>query len=113
MKPGKKELITSDLIIIDTENASTSNPDLTGIKFMHNEEFNYIIFILGYDLLQERFKILESNECDVVYEICINIADEFIKSEEYQMMNISLYEALVQWIDSHKEIIDKLINDVE
>lgn len=76
---------------------------------MYNEEVNYIIFILGYDLLQDRFKNLESNECDTVYEICRDIAVVFLLSDEYHMSNISMYEALVKWIENHEETIDQLI----
>ena len=76
---------------------------------MYNEEVNYIIFILGYDLLQDRFKNLESNECDTVYEICRDIAVVFLLSDEYHMSNISMYEALVKWIENHEETIAQLI----
>lgn len=78
---------------------------------MYNEELNYITFILGYDLLQDKFKNLESKECDTVYEICRDIAAVFMQSIEYYDMNISMYEALTSWVNNHDETIKQIINN--
>jgi hypothetical protein len=39
---------------------------------------NYGIFVLGYDLLQDRLKESNVFECDTAYAICGKIFDEFI-----------------------------------
>ena len=62
-------------------------------------EKNYVIFVLGYDLLQDKLKAQQFNECDTVYEQCKQIAKYFMKSEEYKNNNIGLYEALQRYID--------------
>lgn len=76
---------------------------------MYKEELNYIVFILGYDILQDKFKNLESNECDTIYEACKEIAAVFMQSIEYYDMNVSMYEALTSWVNNHNETIKQII----
>lgn len=72
-------------------------------------DLNYIVFILGYDLLQDKLKGLQSNECDVVFDICNSIASLFVQSEEYKNTNHSMYEMLCLWIANNEMIINQII----
>lgn len=55
---------------------------------------NYFIFVLGYDLLHDR---LNGEACDISYDICENIYDDFRKSTYYDL-NISEYDALQLYV---------------
>lgn len=65
---------------------------------MEDKELNYIIFILGYDLLHDMFACSENNECDLVFDDCKKIAKDFVESEEYKNNSRSMYEMLVEYL---------------
>lgn len=80
-------------------------------------ERNYVIFVLGYDVLQR--KLVNENaygypmECDTAYDICAKLADQFFKSSEYKDMSISMLQALYDWSDEHTESINEMIDTWE
>ena len=45
---------------------------------------SYMIFVLGYDLLQNKLANLKDCACDVGHKTCALIYDEFVDSEENQ-----------------------------
>lgn len=60
----------------------------------------YITFVLGYDeLIRVRFNEVESMPCDRAYEICNNIAKDFMQSDYYNDFNISMYDALRSYLN--------------
>lgn len=61
------------------------------------QDRNYIIFILGYDLLNKQLKESDQPECDLAFKQCGELADEFIGSE-YNVGTRSLYECLEDFI---------------
>lgn len=61
------------------------------------QDRNYIIFILGYDLLNKQLKESDQPECDLAFKQCGELADEFINSE-YNVGTRSLYECLEDFI---------------
>ena len=69
-----------------------------------NEIKNYIIFVLGYDFLHDKFIDSNDSECDIVYNECEKIADDFIKSEFYSDYSKGVYDALVSYLKA-KQII--------
>lgn len=71
-----------------------------------NENTSYMAFVLGYDLLQEKLNELEL-PCDVAYKKCKEIYDSFLCSEEY-FLDKSEYECLQDYIESHKNFINKM-----
>ena len=69
---------------------------------------NYYIFVLGYDLLHEQ---LNGIECNIAYEICALVYEDFIDSDERHDLKFSEYEALQQFVKTID--IQKYINDVQ
>lgn len=67
---------------------------------MQNEK-EYIIFILGYDLLNDILLDTSGLECDTAYEKCTKIADDFLESE-FNNFNKSLYDCLIDYIESER-----------
>jgi hypothetical protein len=70
------------------------------------DEMNYIAFVLGYDLLHDRFINSKYNACDWVYDMCCSIARLFLQSEEYKNPKHSAYEMLEYWLRINKDMID-------
>ena len=64
---------------------------------------DYIIFVLGYDLLNKEFSNSSDPECDIVYDKCKQIAEDFLKSD-YNLTTEGLYEALVVYIDEKNHL---------
>ena len=75
---------------------------------MKNNETAYMIFVLGYDLLQKELTSYDDCPCDLAYEICCDIYDEFLDSEEAEQ-DKSEYECLQEWIENHQGTVDRLI----
>lgn len=61
------------------------------------EERCYIAFILGYDLFHDEFANSERNETDLVFNVCLEIADDFLASE-YNNREKDLYSCLVCYL---------------
>lgn len=72
-------------------------------KINEAEEKNYIIFVLGYDLLNEELMGVPYPECDLAYERCRSIAEDFLNSE-YNVNTKSLYDCLVDYVEDKKYI---------
>lgn len=68
-----------------------------------NNERAYIIFVLGYDLLNKEFSNSSNPECDIVYDKCKQIAEDFLKSD-YNFTTENLYEALVAYVDEKNHL---------
>lgn len=73
-----------------------------------NKNTSYMIFVLGYDLLQRKLGLYYDCPCDLAYEICYDIYNEFLKSEEAKQ-NKSEYECLQDWIENHQGTVSYLI----
>lgn len=71
------------------------------------DELQYHIFVLGYDLLNDRLQVsdIESN-CDIAYDICYSLAKQYLDSEEYKNLKYSSYEMLVYWLNNNRELVD-------
>lgn len=74
------------------------------------ENKDYIMFVLGYDLLQNHFSNSIESECDLVYEKCSKIADDFLSSE-YNSNNKGLYDCITDYIKSKRYI--NFLNSLE
>lgn len=75
---------------------------------MKNNETIDMIFVLGYDLLQKELKSYDDCTCDLAYEICCDVYNDFLESEEAEQ-NKSEYECLQDWIKNHHGRISYLI----
>lgn len=71
---------------------------------------NYWIFVLGFDLLQEKLKKYEL-PCDIAFSACQDIYNEFLESEEVEQEK-SEYDCLQEWINNHSGTIDYIIEMV-
>lgn len=80
------------------------------MKNKMQENRNYIIFILGYDLLQKYFSDSIEPECDLVYEKCSKIADDFLLSK-YNSNNKSLYDCITDYVRSERYV--NFLNSLE
>lgn len=71
------------------------------------DELQYHIFVLGYDLLNDRLQAsdIESN-CDIAYDICYSLAKQYLDSEEYRNLKYSSYEMLVHWLNDNAELVN-------
>ena len=70
-------------------------------KNYNESELNYLVFVLGYDLLQDYLSNAENNvyECDNAYDVCHYIAHEFLKSGELEKnLKYSTYDVLRYWV---------------
>lgn len=66
---------------------------------------NYFVFVLGYDLLHD---VLDGIECDIAYDICIEVYNDFEKSVYNNLLH-SGYECLEEYVRTHiNEIKTKL-----
>lgn len=72
-----------------------------------NENTNYMVFVLGYDLLQEKLNELDL-PCDVAYKTCKEIYNSFLCSEEY-FLDKSEYECLQDYLADNKETVDTIL----
>lgn len=72
-----------------------------------NENISYGIFVLGYDLLQEKLNKLDF-PCDVAYEECKKIYDSFLSSKEY-FLDKSEYECLQDYLEENKELVNTIL----
>lgn len=70
-----------------------------------NEEKAYAVMILAYDLLQNELKNSFESECDLVFEKCKKIADDFLESN-YNVNRRGLYDCLVEYVtdEAYKKI---------
>lgn len=60
-------------------------------------EREYVAFILGYDLLHDEFANSSEPETDLVFEKCLEIADDFLKSE-FNDEHFGLYTCVVEYL---------------
>jgi hypothetical protein len=67
--------------------------------------FYYYVFCLGYDFMNDFYKNSESPECDVVFEKCKTLVNEFMNSEEYKNYMLSSYDSLEEWLKNNKDKI--------
>lgn len=67
---------------------------------------NYCTFVLGYDLLHD---ILDGLECDVAYDFCVELYNDFVDDDAYNNIDKPEYECLQKYINDHiNEIKAKL-----
>ena len=76
--------------------------------FIGNEDDYYLVFVLGYDLLQ---KDLYKIPCDDCFNICKDIIKWFYKSEEIHDFSMSTYQALEEFITNNQNDIDCMIDE--
>lgn len=69
---------------------------------MKNEEFYYLVFVLGYDLMQEEFSY-SGCPCDTAFGKAKDIIKDFEESEYYQDNSKSIYECLQDYLKTLKE----------
>ena len=86
------------------------NKEEEGVENKMKEDKEYIRFILWYDLLKNHFLNSTELECDLVYEKCSKIADDFLVSE-YNSNNKSLYDCVADYVRSQR--CSNLINSLE
>lgn len=84
------------------------------------EDINYFTFVLGFDLLNDRFpfdfKQSQISRCDIVYDTCHDIATKFVKSEYYKENHggkLDDYAILCNWLDTNKDTIEGYIRGGE
>lgn len=74
-------------------------------KYQKESEVNYIVFCLGYDLINEMLSKSEASECDTSYDFCDYLARKFIETDYYKNERKSTYDNLQEWISENKDII--------
>ena len=65
-------------------------------------EKDYLIFVLGYDLFHTEFGLLP---CDIAYESAKQIIEKFMQSDEYLHSKCSVYDALENWIYDNRDTL--------
>ena len=71
-------------------------------------EYN-MIFVMRYDLLHSNLDYWNL-PCDVAFDVCREVYDGFLASEEYQW-DMSEYEALQIYINNNRWHIDNVIEE--
>lgn len=72
---------------------------------------DYIIFILGYDLLHKELTETYFGKYYNTYDVCKYIAEKFIESEFYTNKNTNLYGNLSAYIETNKQDITQYIKE--
>lgn len=85
--------------------------NIDNISFKMEEEKAYIMFVLAYDLLQEEFKNCSEPECDLAFEKCNKMAEDFLKSK-FNTNTKGLYDCLVDYVES-KRYVDFMVDNEE
>lgn len=70
---------------------------------------NYYVFVLGYDLLHD---VLDGIECDVAYDICIEVYNDF-KESVYNNPHHSGYECLQEYVRTHLNEIKAKVEELK
>lgn len=73
--------------------------------YQEQSEVSYIVFVLGYDLLNEMITKSEFPECDTNYDFCNYLAKKFMATEYYKNEWHSTYDNLKDWINDNTDII--------
>ena len=72
------------------------------------DEKYYLAYVLGYDLLHDLIADSDNDECDVSFELCLDLIEEFYRSELYLNAECSVYDSLSNWIYDNIEHIKSL-----
>ena len=75
------------------------------------KEAHYITFVLGYDLLRDMTHNSSSPECDINYEFCMKLTEQFMESSYYKDNKHSMYDMLEKWIHDNKVSIQANYNN--
>lgn len=70
-------------------------------------EKTYYAFALGYDLLNDIISKYDTLECDINFEFCYNLVNQFLNSKEYSEFSHSNYENLQEWVNKNQERIEQ------
>ena len=78
---------------------------MSNIKILKKlNDWNYLIFVLGYDILQSILNIYDI-PCDVAFEYCANLHSTYIGSPESEQ-DKSDYECLQDYVNNHMHEIE-------
>ena len=67
---------------------------------------DYLVFVLGYDLLHDFFANHSHPEWSLVFDYCMDLVHRFYESDEYQKNNWSTDDALKLWIEKNRQEIE-------
>lgn len=76
-------------------------PNFTDIEY---DERSYLAWVLIYD----QMVYLAETPCDIGYEICLKVADMFLKSEE-NVLSKPLYTAFWSWFENNIDEINHFV----
>jgi hypothetical protein len=71
-------------------------------------ELNYLVFVLGYDLLHD---VLDGIECDIAYDFCVELCEDFANSI-YNNLNFSGYQCLSNYVNAHMDDIKARLEEL-
>lgn len=77
------------------------------------DEINYIVFALGYDLLNDMLSKSEYSEIDISYDFCKYLANIFIESTYYENEENSIYENLRDWVEKYKDLFKNEYKEIK
>ncbi len=96
---------------IDETYINTNTVTISQWQYERDSESHYFAFVLGYDLLNDMIKKYDTLECDINYDFCNHIAEQFLQTEEYQNPKHSSYDMLCSWVNDNKEKIEAEYKD--
>lgn len=108
------EELNDILYYLKTHNKNYTNKQynyILDLETLINEDYYYLCYVLGYDLLHNEYKKIKTTECDITWEISKKIINEFLQSEELQNTNLSTYDALQEFLRNNKKLINKIIKE--
>ena len=74
---------------------------MTESELRYND-FCYLVFVLGYDLLHDQLANSTEPECDLCFERCAKIVEEFMSTDEYTDERVPLYDAFYTWLKNNR-----------
>ncbi|MEF2663364.1 MAG: hypothetical protein U0M92_03490 [Bacilli bacterium] len=78
-------------------------------NFDKQNETAYIAFVLVYDLLNKEISNSNNPKCDLSYDICNEIASNFLESKEYKNSKYSTYEMLQEWLENNQDKVKEYL----
>lgn len=79
------------------------------VKKEFTEDEYYLVFVLGYDLLQKELMKCENKCCDDVFDTMKEIIKLFLKSEECKNLAYSTYEALKLFLENNIQAVKMIL----
>ena len=77
---------------------------------IENENFYYLCYVLGYDLLQDALDSSLFNDNTSTFNACKEIIKQFLTSKENKNISKSQYDALCEFLVNERELVSDILD---